>query len=78
MNNNGKRKINVGCGPTGQINGFVNLDNSPSILLSKTPILKSLFYKIGIISKGQHESDRSRLASCDSRDDNSLCLEVIK
>ena len=54
-------KVNVGCGPTGQIEGFINLDNSPSIIIAKIPILKWLLLKFGILTKGQYNSKWSNV-----------------
>jgi hypothetical protein len=35
-------KLNIGCGTSG-IEGWVNIDNSPSILLSRLPLGKRIF-----------------------------------
>jgi SAM-dependent methyltransferase len=60
------KKINIGCGPTGQIKGFDNLDNSPSVLVSKIPFLKTILYKVGIIAKHQYDADWSGVIRCDA------------
>jgi len=36
-------KLNIGCGTSG-IEGWVNIDNSPSILLSRLPLGKRIFH----------------------------------
>jgi predicted SAM-dependent methyltransferase len=38
----GELKLNIGCGTSG-IEGWVNLDNSPSILLSRLPLGRRIF-----------------------------------
>ncbi|WP_319405212.1 methyltransferase domain-containing protein [uncultured Desulfosarcina sp.] len=58
-------KINVGCGPSGQIRNFDNIDNSPNILLSKIPFLKKLLFKIGLIAEHQYKSNWSDVIRCD-------------
>lgn len=67
IRNQGQRevKLNIGCGPTGQIKGFDNLDNSPSVLLSRIPVLKMALYKLSIINKHQYKSDWSGVIRCD-------------
>ena len=48
-------KIHIGCGTT-LIPGFVNIDNSPSALLSKLPApFVSLLHKLSVISRDQLE-----------------------
>jgi predicted SAM-dependent methyltransferase len=59
-------KINVGCGPSGQIRGFDNIDNSPNITISKIPFLKKLLYRIGLIAEHQYKSDWSDVIRCDA------------
>ena len=59
-------KLNIGCGPTGQIDGYQNLDNSPSVILSKIPSLKFILYHLGIISLDQYKADWSRVKYCDA------------
>jgi SAM-dependent methyltransferase len=59
-------KVNIGCGPTGQIRGFDNLDNSPSILLSKMPFLKAILYKLGIIAEHQYKADWTDTIYCNA------------
>ncbi len=54
-----KRKINIGCGPNGQIEGFVNIDNSPAVLLAKAPLLKWLAYSLGWLSQEKYEANWS-------------------
>lgn len=62
----GSTKINIGCGPTGQISGFDNLDNSPSVLISKIPYLKAVLYRIGLIQEHQYRADWSNVSWCDA------------
>jgi ubiquinone/menaquinone biosynthesis C-methylase UbiE len=59
-------KINVGCGPSGQIRGFDNIDNSPNITISKIPFLKKILYRFGLIAKHQYASDWSDVIKCDA------------
>jgi SAM-dependent methyltransferase len=64
MNNN-ELKLNIGCGPSGQIQGFVNIDNSPSILLSKIPFLKLLLYRVGLIAEHHYKANWSNVLKKD-------------
>lgn len=50
-------KLNIGCGPDGHFEGFVNIDNSKAVLLAKLPQLKKLFLKLGLISKEKFDAD---------------------
>lgn len=50
-------KLNIGCGPNGQFEGFINIDNSKAVLLAKLPQLKKLLFKLGLISKEKFEVD---------------------
>lgn len=59
-------KINIGCGPTGQIGGFDNLDNSPSVLVNRVPGLKRLLRLVGTISEEQCGADWSGVIRCDA------------
>lgn len=59
-------KINVGCGPSGQIRGFDNIDNSPNIIISKIPFLKKILYRCGLIAEHQYKSDWSDVIKCDA------------
>lgn len=59
-------KINIGCGPTGQIPGFANLDNSPSVFVGRVPGLKRLLRLIGAISEEQYTADWSGVIRCDA------------
>lgn len=59
-------KINVGCGPSGKIKGFENLDNSPNILLSKAPFLKKILYRIGLIAESPYKANWSGVIRCDA------------
>jgi|SRR5579884_3233816 len=33
-------RLNIGCGPNNVVPGWLNIDNSPSIIVSKIPVLK--------------------------------------
>lgn len=50
-----KLKLNIGCGHN-IIPGWRNIDNSPSVLLTKWPILKFALFKAGLITRGQFEN----------------------
>ncbi len=47
-------RINVGCGQS-PTPGWMNLDNSPSLRLSKIPALPQLLHALGIIGAAQYE-----------------------
>jgi hypothetical protein len=64
--NNDNLKLNIGCGPSGQIQGFVNIDNSPSILLSKIPLLKLLLFRVGLIAEHHYKADWSNVIKRDA------------
>lgn len=49
-------KLNIGCG-TKIAEGFVNIDNSPSLKVQKIPGLKFLLYKMNTIKKHQYERE---------------------
>lgn len=59
-------KINIGCGPNGRLAGFDNLDNSLSVLVSRSSLLKRLLLKLGLISEGQYQADWSSVTWCDA------------
>lgn len=48
-------KLNLGCG-TRVLPGFVNIDNSPSVLLGKWPSLKKLLFLVGVLSREHYET----------------------
>ena len=50
-------KLNIGCGPNGQLEGFINIDNSKAVLLAKFPKIKKILSKLGLLSKGKFEAD---------------------
>lgn len=52
MKENKLMKLNIGSGPNA-VEGFVNLDFSPNVLLSRVPILKWALDKLGIL-KPEH------------------------
>ena len=58
-------KLNIGCGPTGQIDGFENLDNSPSVLISRIPLAKIILFYLGLTTKDQYEAKWSGVIFCD-------------
>lgn len=43
-------KLNLGCGQN-VLDGWINIDNSPSALLVKWPIVKSLLFRLGVVDK---------------------------
>ena len=59
-------KLNIGCGPTGQFPNFVNLDNSPSIWLSKFPSIKRILHRMGKLTDQQLKDDWSGAVKCDA------------
>ena len=48
-------KLNLGCG-TRALPGFVNIDNSPSVLLGRWPFLKKLLFLAGLLSRERYET----------------------
>ncbi len=48
-------KLNIGCG-TRVLPGFINIDNSPSVLLGKWPSLKKLLFLAGLLSRERYET----------------------
>jgi len=58
-------KINLGCGPNGQIDGFINIDNSKAVLLEKSPLIKKILYKFNIITKEKYEADWTNVMFAD-------------
>lgn len=60
-----KLKLNIGCGPGGQIEGYINIDNSPSILLGKFSAIKKALWALRIIDKSKFISDWSGVTRCD-------------
>jgi predicted SAM-dependent methyltransferase len=48
-------KLNIGCGHN-VIPGWKNIDNSPSVLLTRWPILKFTLFRAGLITRGQFEN----------------------
>jgi predicted SAM-dependent methyltransferase len=47
-------KVNIGCGQT-PTSGWINFDNSPSIILAKKPILFYLFNAMGLLNQAQKQ-----------------------
>ena len=58
-------KLNIGCGPSGQFHGYINIDNSPSVLLGKFPRIKKVLFKLGAIKENQYEANWSGVFRCD-------------
>jgi len=52
-----KIKLNIGCGPSGQFEGFINIDNSKAVLLAKFPKVKKLLFQMRLISRKKLEHD---------------------
>lgn len=51
-------KINLGCGRN-LIEGWINIDNSPSVVLAKIPLLKTTLFRLGLISRSTYETEWS-------------------
>lgn len=51
----GELKLNLGCGRA-VLPGWINIDNSPSVVLSKIPFAKQLLFKLRILSLEQLEN----------------------
>ena len=49
-------KLNLGCGRD-VLAGWVNIDNSPSVLLSRWLVVKKLLFRVGLISKTFYETE---------------------
>jgi SAM-dependent methyltransferase len=47
-------RINIGCGMT-PTEGWLNLDNSPSLRLAKFPFLAELLHRIGLLDRNQFD-----------------------
>lgn len=48
------KKVNLGCGST-IAPGWINIDVSQNIMLSKLPLLKWILYKIGLLSEAAYK-----------------------
>ena len=49
-------KVNLGSG-TNVIEGWINIDKSWNIYLSKFPTVKRILYKLGVIPEGAFQAD---------------------
>lgn len=58
-------KLNIGCGPGGQLEGYVNIDNFPSILLGKFSAIKKVLWALGIIDSSKFVANWSGIIRCD-------------
>ena len=58
-------KLNIGCGPSGQFEGYINIDNSPSVLLGKFSAIKKALWALRIIDKSKFIADWSGVIRCD-------------
>ena len=58
-------KINIGCGPDGQFDDFVNIDNSKAVLLGRFPYIKKLLYKLNIIDFDKYKANWNGVLRCD-------------
>lgn len=58
-------KLNIGCGPGGQLEGYINIDNSPSILLGKFSAIKKSLWALRIIDESKFVADWSGVIRCD-------------
>jgi predicted SAM-dependent methyltransferase len=50
-------KLNIGCGPSGKIPGFINIDNSKAALLHQWPLVKKMLYRFGLLSEEKYTSN---------------------
>lgn len=48
-------RLNLGCGPTA-VDGWVNVDRSPNVILDRLPALKNLLFAGGVLSPGHMAS----------------------
>ena len=53
-------KLNLGCG-THVVNGWVNVDKSFNVIISKVPLLKWLLYHIGLMSEIAYKASWDKL-----------------
>ena len=60
-----KLKLNIGCSPGGQFKGYVNIDNSPSILIGKFSAIKKFLRTLRIIDESKLIADWSGIIRCD-------------
>ena len=58
-------KLNIGCGPAGQFEGYINIDNSPSILLGKYLAIKKVLWVLRIIDDSKYNANWSGIIRCD-------------
>ena len=58
-------KLNIGCGPNGQFGGFINIDNSPSVLFGKFSRIKKTLWSLKLIDKSKFIADWSGVIRCD-------------
>ena len=58
-------KLNIGCGPNSQFDDFINIDNSPSVLLGRFPYIKKLLYKLNFIDFDKYKADWTGIMRCD-------------
>jgi SAM-dependent methyltransferase len=54
-----EKKINLGCGRN-LIEGWLNLDNSPSAIFAKIPLVKETLFRFGLINKSIYENEWSK------------------
>jgi SAM-dependent methyltransferase len=58
-------KLNIGCGPGGKFDGYINIDNSPSIILGKLSAIKKVLRALNIIDESRFVADWSGIIRCD-------------
>ena len=58
-------KLNIGCGPGGKFDGYINIDNSPSIILGKLSAIKKALRALNIIDESRFVADWSGIIRCD-------------
>jgi predicted SAM-dependent methyltransferase len=58
--------LNLGSGPD-YVEGFINIDRSPNVLLTKLKIFKKLLFKIGLLSENHMKDWDNRIIRKDVR-----------
>ena len=80
-------RLNIGCGPNGQFEGFINIDNSKAVLLAKFPKIRKFLFQIKLISQEKLEHDWTgvrwmdasrRLAFASESVDKIYCSHILE
>lgn len=58
--------LNLGSGPD-YVEGFINIDRSPNVLLTKLKIIKKLLFKIGLLTENHMKDWDNRIVRKDVR-----------